>query len=178
VKDPKFVESKEVFRSTKFTVMEEKFELPTGEVVGRAKLGHGGAAVIVPVLKNGKLMLIEQYRYAIQGRLLEFPAGTRDDAEDPFKTAVRELKEEIGGVSDDWTSLGGAYSTPGFTDEILYAYLAKDVSIGETNLEQGELVNPKEMSVAEVEAAIISGELKDMKSIVAFFQAKLSGKLS
>jgi ADP-ribose pyrophosphatase len=119
------------------------------------------------------MVLIEQYRYALRKKILEFPAGTRDDDEDFLVTAQRELKEEIGGSSSKWTRLPGAYSTPGFTDELLHTFLAEDVQLGASNLEHGELVESVTMTPAEVEQAISSGHLSDMKSIVAFYLVKL-----
>lgn len=176
--DPKLLDSREVFRSTKFTVIEERFQLSTGETVSRAKLGHIGAAVIVPQLPDGRLILVEQYRYALKERIFEFPAGTRDAAnEDPLTAAKRELKEEIGGESTEWLRLGSAFSTPGFTDELLHAFLAKNVTIGKSSLEIGELAEPHIMTVNKVEEAIKTGKLRDMKSIVAFSQARIFGYL-
>lgn len=177
VSDPKFISAKEAFKSTKFTVVEEKFSLPTGELVDRAKLHHTGAAVIIPQLQDGRLVLVRQYRYALRKRILEFPAGTIDVPEPHLETAIRELKEEIGGESDNFFYLGGDYSTPGFTDELLHSYFAEDVRLGSTALELGELVDPIFMRVDEVESAIKNGEIQDMKSIVSFYRAKLAGKL-
>jgi len=176
-REPKLLDSKPVYKSTKFTVMEERFELPSGQIVPRSMLHHPGAAVIIPQLPDGRLVLIEQYRYALRGALLEFPAGTIDPGETVESTAHRELKEEIGGESNDWVYLGAAYSTPGFTDELLHAYLARNVSIGETALETGEFAEPKIMSLEEVEAALNSGALRDMKTIVALSQARAAGLL-
>lgn len=175
--DPKFLTAKEAFKSVKFTVVEEQFSLPTGEVVDRAKLHHTGAAVIVPQLEDGRLVLIEQYRYALRRRILEFPAGTIDVPEPHLETAIRELKEEIGGESDNFCYLGGDYSTPGFTDELLHSYFAENVRLGSTSLELGELVSPIFMTVDEVEDAIKCGQIQDMKSIVSFYKARLAGKL-
>ena len=139
VSDPKFLGSKEAFKSAKFTVTEESFSLPSGELVDRAKLYHTGAAVIIPQLEDGRLVLIEQYRYSLRQRILEFPAGTIDVPEPHLETAIRELKEEIGGESDSFQYLGSDYSTPGFTDELLHSYFAADVRLGSTALELGEL---------------------------------------
>ncbi len=176
-KDPTLLGSKEVFRSTKFTVVEESFELPTGEIVPRSMLHHSGAAVIVPLLKDGRLVLIEQYRYALRKRILEFPAGTIDHREPHLETAVRELKEEIGGEAEEFIHLGSDYSTPGFTNELLHSYLARNVTLGSTALELGELVAPKIMTIPEVEEALQKGVLCDMKSIVAFYRARAHGRL-
>jgi ADP-ribose pyrophosphatase len=173
--DPKFLSAKEAFRSVKFTVMEEKFSLPTGETVDRAKLYHTGAAVVVPQLKDGRLVLVDQYRYSIRKRILEFPAGTIDHQEPHLETAKRELKEEIGGESDNFQHLGSDYTTPGFTDELIHTYYASNVSLGPTALERGELAEAVVMSVQEVESAIKSGKIQDMKSIVAFYKARLAG---
>ena len=173
--DPEFLSATEVFESPKFTVIQEVFRLASGETVQRSKLNHTGASVIVPKLKDGSLVLIEQYRYALKKRILEFPAGTIDNQEPHLTTAIRELKEEIGGKSKNFTHLGSDYSTPGFTDELLHSYLATDVEIGSTALELGELVTPKIMIVTAVEQAIADGRICDMKSIVAFFRAKALG---
>ena len=174
---PKLLSSKEAFRSVKFTVVEEQFCLPSGEIVNRAKLHHTGAAVIVPQLEDGRLVLIEQYRYALGKNILEFPAGTIDVQAPHLETAQRELKEEIGGQSDSFHYLGGDFSTPGFTDELLHSYFAANVTLGAVALELGELVTPVFMSIGEVENAIKNGVVSDMKTIVAFYRARLAGYL-
>ncbi len=99
-------------------------KLPDGRTVPRDKLVHPGGVVICPILPNGDLILVKQWRYPLGKSLIEFPAGKLEKGEDPLASAARELVEETGYASDCIEALGHIYTAPGFCDEKLYMYKA------------------------------------------------------
>lgn len=135
---------------------------------------HPGGALAVPVTDDGKLVLVRQYRFAVKGRLLEFPAGTIEIDEDPAITIKREIEEETGYRANKWHDLGRFPLAPGYSDEYIYAFLAQDLE----KLEQPPAQDDDEdievvlMSFAEFEKAILEGDEIDAKSISSYFLAR------
>jgi len=128
----------------------------------------------VPVTPDGQLVLVRQYRFAVQGRVLEFPAGTLEPDEAPEETIQRELEEETGYRATQWQKLGEIVLAPGYSDEIIYAFLALGLQKLETPPSQDidEDIEVILMDVAELEQAILAGEPVDAKSISSFFLAR------
>lgn len=135
---------------------------------------HPGGAMAVPITPEGKLVLVRQYRFAIQGRLLEFPAGTIEPTEEPFATIQREIEEETGYSAKAWKKLGKFPLAPGYSDEYIFAFLASDLEQLETSPEQDddEDIEVVLMTPDEFEKAVIDGEGVDAKSIAGYFMAK------
>jgi ADP-ribose pyrophosphatase len=138
-----------------------------GQVVKRDWFHYPGAAVIVPILDDGSIVMIRNRRFAVDETLLELPAGTLDAGEAPAICAPRELAEETGYVAGCIEPLGAFYSCPGTSDEKLYAFLATDLTGGEQSLEAHERIDVETYSPDEVRAMMRSGELHDGKSIAA-----------
>jgi len=135
---------------------------------------HPGGALAVPVTSDGKLILLRQYRFAAQGRLLEFPAGTVEPNEDPFSTIQREIEEETGYSANKWQKLGEFFLAPGYSDEIIYAFLAQDLQplSKPPKQDDDEDLETVFMTPEELEKAILSGEPVDAKSVTSFFMAR------
>jgi ADP-ribose pyrophosphatase len=142
-----------------------------------AVVRHPGAVVILPLLASGEIVFVRQYRYAINEFILELPAGSLDkkDPESPIDCAQREISEEIGYRANKWSDLGTLYPTPGFCDELQYLFLAEDLSPYSLPGDQDEVIEVEQYSYSQVEKMIISGELRDAKSIATLFRAKLMG---
>lgn len=135
---------------------------------------HPGGAVVVPVLKNGKIILISQYRYPMNEVVVELPAGKLDKNEDPLIAAKRELKEETGYSTEALFKLGKIFSTPGFCTEVLHIYLAENLIEGEHAREEGEeSMKLIELSIEEIEEKIFKGEIVDAKTISGIFMYKI-----
>ena len=117
---------------------------------------------------------MRQYRFAVRGRLLEFPAGTVERHEDPAETIQRELEEETGYRAHKWKKLGEFALAPGYSDEFIYAFLAQDLEKLEVppSLEADEDMENVLMTPEELEDAILAGEPIDAKSISSFFLAR------
>ena len=103
-------------------------ELPMGVEGTFGVIKHPGASLAVPVLDDGRVVVLRQYRFAVATRLLEFPAGTLDPGETPLSTMQRELQEEAGYSAERWDSLGAMLPCPGYSDEVIHLFLARDLT--------------------------------------------------
>jgi ADP-ribose pyrophosphatase len=130
---------------------------------------HPGAAATL-VVKDGLVLLVEQYRPAAGRNMLELPAGTIDLTEEPLACAQRELQEETGYSAENWEALGHLYPTPGYTNEVLYLFLASGLTKGEQHLDEGEDIHVRWIPLAEVEEMIDNGTINDAKTIIAIFK--------
>jgi ADP-ribose pyrophosphatase len=111
----------------------DEIELPQGGTVTREVVEHPGAVVMAAIDDAGQVYLVRQYRHAVRRDLLELPAGTLEPGEEPLAAAKRELQEEVGLQADEWTPLGFFYSSPGFANERLYAFLAQGLHVVDTD---------------------------------------------
>ncbi len=128
---------------------------------------HPGAAVILPVLPDERIVMIYNYRVATGGELLELPAGTLDPGEDPVTCAARELTEETGYRAGRIVPLLSFYSSPGIVSERLHTFLATDLTPGATAHEGTEQIRVAPMTLADALAAIRDGRICDAKTIAA-----------
>lgn len=164
-----------IFNGKVFDLQVDQIEYKSGNAGIREVAIHPGGAVVVPVLDDGRIVMIRQFRYPIQKVLLELPAGKLEKGEDPMHCAVRELEEETGYKSDDFVKLGAIYTTPGFCTEILHIYMAKNLKPGDHNREEGEYgMEVFEFTMDEIEEMIRKGELTDAKSICGIYMASAS----
>jgi ADP-ribose pyrophosphatase len=159
------VESQEVFKGKKFTVRVDNITDRPGHTYRREIVVHPGAVVMVPVTKDGKILLVRQWRRAAGKVLLELPAGTLEEGEPPLETAGRELQEEIGYKSNKITPLGGFFSAPGIQTEYLHLYLAEDLEESQLDPDENEELDLHEMTLEEALAAVERSEIEDAKSI-------------
>jgi ADP-ribose pyrophosphatase len=146
-------------------VVKEMVRLPDGRERTREIVKHPGAVALVPVDKEGNLLLVRQYRRAAGKVLLETPAGTREPGEDAEKCAQRELREEIGYNAGKIEHMGGFYSAPGFCTEYLECYLLTDLTESRDDADDDEDIEVVNLSAEEALEAIRSGEICDAKSI-------------
>ncbi|WP_017718760.1 NUDIX hydrolase [Kamptonema formosum] len=162
------------YRGRKFGFEVTTLRLPNGAEGDWECVRHPGGALAVPVTPEGKLILLRQYRFAAQGRLLEFPAGTLEPNEDPAGTIQREIEEETGYRAHKWRKLGEFFLAPGYSDEIIYAFLAEDLERLDTPPSQDadEDIETVLLTPEELESAILAGEPVDAKSISSFFLAR------
>jgi len=141
---------------------------PSGGVVRRDYIHYPGAAVILPVLADGSVLLIRNYRFAVDEYLYELPAGTLDEGEDPAHCARRELTEETGYTAREIRKLGQFYTVPGTADELMHAYLATDLTEGRQALERHEQITVERISESRVREMIRDGRVHDGKTIATF----------
>ena len=114
--------------SRKFSFEINRIELPNGHIGNYGYIKHPGAALAVPITEDNKVIILRQYRFAVSRYLLEFPAGTLEKGESPLKSIQREIKEETGFQANKWDELGVLVPAPGYADEEIYLFLARDLS--------------------------------------------------
>ena len=160
-------------RKLRFEV--NRIELPMGVQGTFGVIRHPGASLAVPLLDDGRVVVLRQYRFAVATRLLEFPAGTLDPGEDPLTTMQRELQEEAGYSASRWDSLGAMLPCPGYSDEVIHLFLARELA-ELTERPPGDDDEDLEVLLMEpdqLDAALASGdEHLDGKSVTAWFRAK------
>lgn len=166
-----------VFAGRIFNVLSEQLVLPNGKQATREFVSHPGAVVILPRAKDGRLLMIKQYRHAIRETILEFPAGTLEAGENPLECAKREIIEETGHAAADWTDLGTLVPGPGFCNEVQYCFLADGLSEAVQNLDEDEVIEVVPLPPGEIEHAISQSKIKDAKSIAIYARAKFLGLL-
>ena len=171
---PQILQKRLFFQGRKFNFEVTKLRLPNGVEGDWECIRHPGGALAVPVTKDGKLVLVRQYRFAVEGRILEFPAGTIEPNEDPAETIKREIEEETGYGANSWRSLGKFPLAPGYSDEYIYAFLAQDLTklANPPQQDDDEDIEVVLMTVEELEQAILAGDLVDAKTICSFFLAR------
>ena len=133
---------------------------------------HPGSVGIVAVDKQRRFVFVEQYREPAQKKLLEIPAGVREDGESALETAQRELREECGLHGGDWEQVAHAWTTPGFVREEMTLFIATDLEEGEDDLDDGEDVRVVRRPVSELPQLI--AETEDLKTLAGLllYQAR------
>lgn len=170
----KILQTKLFYQGRKFNYEVNRLQLPNGVEGDWECIRHPGGALAVPETPDGKLVLVRQYRFAAAGRLLEFPAGTVELDEDPALTIQREIEEETGYHASQWRNLGQFFLAPGYSDEIIYAFLAQGLEKLEVPpaQDEDEDIEVVLMTLKELEQAILDGEPVDAKSIASLVLAR------
>ncbi|MBN1682890.1 NUDIX hydrolase [Candidatus Bathyarchaeota archaeon] len=163
----KTVSSKIIHKGKNFDFLLDQVELPNKKYVNREIVDHPGAVAILPVTNDGKIVLINQYRYVTKKRILEIPAGTIEKGELIEKCAVRELKEETGYSTNHIIKMLSCYLAPGYSNEILHVFLAKELEKGEQKLEDDETISVQEYGYEEILTKIEDGSIIDAKTILS-----------
>ncbi|WP_037077871.1 NUDIX domain-containing protein [Pseudonocardia spinosispora] len=174
--------SREIYRGRVLALRADEVEMPGGRVAVREIFEHPGAVAIAALDADGRLAVIEQYRHAVRRRLLELPAGLLDvPGEDPAEAAARELGEEAGLAASDWSVLLDLVPSPGFSDESVRVYLARELR----EVERPDLGDDEEselrlewLPVADAIRAVVAGEIVNSVSAAAILgvHAVLTGQ--
>ena len=162
-----------VFENQRLRLVRERYATPDGEQE-RAIVYHPGAVVILAAPEPGKILMVRQYRYALQRETLEVPAGTIDAGEDPALTAARELTEETGYAAAQLQEISRIYPSVGLSDEIQYFFKATDLSVAEMNPDAGEFIQPEILDQDDINRAITDGLICDSKTLLAIHMLGLS----
>lgn len=151
----------------RFSVQRVTQRFADGRTFSREVVRHAGAVVIVPVLDDGRICLIHNYRVAVDQELLELPAGTLEPDEPPIETARRELIEETGYRAAKVTPLLEFYMSPGILDERMYAFVASGLTPGAPAREAGEHIENLLVNAQELKTLLADGKIQDSKSLSA-----------
>ena len=163
----KLVESKSAYNGKLLKYKIDEVLLPNGKKAQREVINHPGAAAIIPVLPNKKIVFVRQYRYPVKSILYEIPAGKLDLGEEPMHCAKRELQEETGYKAQIMENIGKIYTTPGFCDEVIHIFLAYGLTDGKKNPDEDEIVETFSFSFSEIKCMIKDGSLCDAKTLAA-----------
>lgn len=145
--------------------------LPNGHKSAREVVEHSGGVGVVAVGDDGTVLLVRQYRYPFGEELLELPAGKLEQGEDPLECGKRELQEETGAIAEDYTFLGEFYPTCGYSNEIIYLYLAKGLTYGEQRPDEDEFLDVVRLPLEEAVSMVLSNALPDGKTQAALLKA-------
>ena len=167
-----FVSRQEIFHGRIVDLRVDTVRLPNGHLTTREVIDHPGGVAVVAIDENDNVLTVKQYRYAFQTVLEEIPAGKLERGEDPLVCAVRELGEETGFTAGRIVPLGAYHSSPGFSSERLYLYLALDLSRGEAHPDEGEFLDLVKLPFSELLSMVKRGEISDGKTAIAALQAE------
>ena len=167
----KTLSSEQIFDGRLLKVYRDQVELSDGGTSVREFVHHPGGAAVVALDGEGNVYLERQFRYPYHKVVTEIPAGKLEPGEDPFDAIKRELKEEIGAQAGRWDALGYIMPSVGYTDEMLYLFLARDLTFGERHLDRDEFLEPFKMPFGEALAQAADGRINDAKTLAALFRA-------
>jgi len=162
-------------KTSKFSFEINRVQLPNGHEGEYGQIKFPNAALAVPITGDNKVILLRQYRFAVSRYLLEFPAGTLEIGETPINSIKREIQEEAGFKAEKWDKLGALVNAPGYSDEVIHLFLARDLSKLKSEVE-GDLDEDIKVLILEpdeLDHLISSGdEILDAKTVTAWFRAK------
>ena len=161
-----------VYKGSIIDYYKDTVQVPNGNVVKWDFIGHKGAAAIVPVREDGKILMVRQYRNALDCYTLEIPAGGLNGADEPTKTAAaRELEEETGYRADTLIPLGHFYPACAYSDETIWMYLAKGLHRGPRHLDDDEFLDVELIPLKELVDQVLAGKIPDAKTQIAILKA-------
>ena len=159
-----------VYRGRILDVALEKHAMPDGRQSKFEIIRHPGGAAVLPLLPDGQVLLIKQFRPAISAMIYEIPAGRLEPGESPQECAGRELIEEVGYCASQITPLGGFWSTVGFCDEYIHLFLGQGLTVAEQALEPDEVIELCPMPLEEALHKVKNGEIFDSKTQLALLR--------
>lgn len=160
------IESAQAWRGELLNVRRDLVRLPNGREATREYIVHPGAAVIVPLLDDGCLVMERQFRYPLGQVMLEFPAGKIDPGESTLTTAMRELAEETGYSASEWARAGVLHNAVAYSNEAIEVWFARGLVAGEQRLEHGELLEVVTIHPDDLERSAGRGEITDAKTLI------------
>lgn len=159
------LEGTQVYQGHFLDVRRDRVRLPDGREAAREYIVHPGAAVIVAILDDGRLVMERQYRYPLARAVIEFPAGKLDAGEPSKRCAVRELREETGYTAREWAFAGTIHNAIAYSTEHIDIWFARGLSGGDRRLDEGEFLDVFAAEQAELEAWVRDGVMTDAKSL-------------
>jgi ADP-ribose pyrophosphatase len=160
------VKSEKIFEGKIINLRVDTVELENQKYTKREIVEHKSAAAIVAVTEKGEMLLVKQYRKAVEDFLYEIPAGILNIAEEPIECAFRELKEETGYEAKNIHQIYEFYTSPGFTNEKVYLFKAKDLTFTSTNFDEDECIETISVSKEEAKKMIETGRITDSKTLI------------
>ncbi len=167
------IESSQIFQGKLLDVRRDRVRLPDGSDCLREYVRHQGAVAIIPVLDDGQLLFVRQYRYPLGRAFLELPAGKIDPGEEVLETGTRELLEETGYRATEWRHLGVMHPCVGYSNERIEIFLARGLRReADPNPDSNEFLDVLSLPLPEALAAVRQGVITDAKTVCALFWAE------
>jgi len=169
--------SETLLKGRAFAIRRDWMKTPDGRETKFDIIEHGGSVVIVPLDSDGRLLFVRQYRHATGRDLLELPAGTLNEGEDPDVCAAREIREETGFAAGRLERLGEFFLAPGYSTEFMVVYLATDLKHDPLEADADEFLSVERIPIGRALEMARRGEMPDAKSLAALFlcEARLQG---
>jgi ADP-ribose pyrophosphatase len=171
--DHRTLSSDLVFEGGIIKVFQDDVRLPDGRRARWDRVSHPGAVGMVPVTEDGLVVLVRQFRQAVDGVLLEIPAGKLDRNETPEACAQRELVEEVGFRAEEMVKLTEFYNSPGYSDEYFHLFLARELSAEAGEAEPDEFLEIEAVKMEKALNMIATGDIRDAKSIIGLALTRL-----
>jgi ADP-ribose pyrophosphatase len=171
------IASELLFKGNFLEAKRDTVRLPDGKTATREYIVHPGAVVVVPLLDDGRVAMVRQYRYPIDWVMTEFPAGKLDPGEDPLVCGLRELQEETGYTAREWAHAGAMHLAVAYSTEIIHIYFARGLTVGSQQLDHEEFVELTAATPAQLLEWCRDGTVSDAKTLTCtlWLQNVLSG---
>ena len=170
--EEKKLSSEEIFDGVAIHLFRDEILLPNGNKGVREVVRHPGAVCVIPITDDGNVVFVNQFRYALDRVTLEVPAGKLEKGEDPMEAALRELSEETGISAGRIEPLGALYTSPALIDEIIYMYIATELSQGEQHLDEDEFVNAVKIPLCDAVDMVMDDKILDAKTQTIILKAE------
>lgn len=167
---PQVKKRETIRRGRAFDLTVENVTLPNGVNMDMDIIRHPGASAIIALSAEEEVVMLKQYRHAVGGELWEIPAGTFNGKEDPLVCAQRELIEEAGYEARTWESIGAVTPVPGYSDERIHLFIAKDLIQTAQKLDPDEIIEVHRLPFRQVVSMVLGGDIEDAKTITAIFR--------
>ena len=172
--EEKKISGVDIYNGKVIHVVKDNVLCPNGNESIREIVKHNGGAAVLCLNEKEEVLLIKQYRYAYNETIYEIPAGKLEKNENPYDAALRELEEETGNKASSLKELGKIYPTCGYSNEIIYLYLAQNCKKTKTHFDEDEFITSEFVPLNKVKKLIKDGIIKDAKSICAIYYYELN----
>ena len=167
------ISREEIFHGVALHIVKDQIRLPNGNTGVREISIHDGAAAVIPVLSDGRVIMERQYRYAHHRVMLEIPAGKLNTPDEPpLEGAKRELYEETGAVAEKYTYLGSIAPSPALINEVIHIFMAEEITLGDSHLDDGEFLDIEYFTLDQLYDMVMQGEITDAKTQIAILKAR------
>lgn len=164
-----FIDTERLYDGKIINLRRDRVRLPNGKEAAREVVEHPGAVAIVPVLPDGRIVLVRQFRHPVGQILLEIPAGKLDAGEQPDACARRELEEEIGHRAGKLTKKAAIFTGPGFTNEIIHIYVAEELQKTALHPDEDEFLEVSAFTPDQIRQLIRTGQICDAKTLAGLY---------
>ncbi|MCE5242876.1 MAG: NUDIX hydrolase [Syntrophobacteraceae bacterium] len=164
---------KECYTGRNFSFTVENVTLPNGYAAEYGIVRHPGSTGIVPVLNDGRVVMVRQYRHAVGEYMLEVPAGTLERGEAPLKCAMRELEEETGFTAKEMVKVGAVHILPSYTDEVIHVFLARGLEATAQHLDGDEVLQVVSYPFDQLMEFVRDGKITDALTILSLHRAEV-----